>query len=230
MKTLRLKRLFRRSLFAAAFILLQLNVGCTGQRANSLVQTGGVSLPDLTGTPFGDNYQLDNPFGTGDDFTADDFVFTDTSSTSTLDDTVFNLDGSGATVQNDCTNSDLFASGNVGSNTNYLNNCLDTTQLASLGQDYGDAAGVSPLQLLLSQMTQGTMYGLQCIHVAYLYQPIVQQDPELGFVLAMAGITDCYRQIFNQVAGSPYYAYATQYRMQSFEPQWIAMIQDALNQ
>ncbi|MEZ4751354.1 MAG: hypothetical protein R3B54_12275 [Bdellovibrionota bacterium] len=232
MNTLNLDKLFRRSLFVAAMILLQLNVGCTGAApAAALVQSGGVSIPDLTGTPFGDDYALDDPFGTGDDITADEFVFTDTGSTDDLDNPFFNLDGSGASLENDCINADLFASGNVDSNTNYLNGCLDSTQLANFGEDYGNSlGGINPLQLLLSQTAQGTLYGLQCINVAYLYQPVVNQDPELGFILAMAGITDCYRQIFNQVAGSQYWQYGTQHRMQSFEPQWIAMIQDALGQ
>ena len=231
MNTLRLKKIFRRSLFAAALILLQLNVGCTGQQANSLVQTGGVSLPDLTGTAFGDNYQLDDPFGTGSDFSSDDFVFTDVNSTNNLDEPVFNLDGSGASLQNDCINADLFATGNVNSSSNYLDGCLalDNSQFTSLPyQGNGLGGGIDPLQLLASQVTQGTLYGLECINVAYLYVPIVNQDPEVGITLAIAAISDCYRQIFNQVAASPYWASSQGFRMQSFEPEWISFMQQAM--
>lgn len=224
------KKTFRYSLFAAAFILLQLNVACTGQRtsAASTFTDTNVNIPNNTGNPFGDNFQIDDPFGTGTDITADDFVFTNTDEADDIDLPLFDTDGSGANLTNDCINNDLFANQGffLDTGTATTDSCMVQSGQAGM---YGQQS-ISPIQLLMSQMSQGTMYGLQCINVAYLYQPIVEQDPELGFVLAMAGITDCYHNIFAQVAGSRYWAQGTAHRMQNFEPEWIVMAQDILNQ
>src|SRR5690606_5021946 len=127
-------------------------------------------------------------FGSGNDFSADDFVLTDTGSNTDLDDPFFDLDGSNADLTNDCISNDLFANGTGVAGDNFQFGCLDAQQLAAANFNGQDSN--FPLQLLMSQMATGTQWGLSCINVAYMYERVVNQDPQLGFVLAMAGITD----------------------------------------